>query len=73
MLAGLKELRRLKMYLDLVRATADTFQDTGSVFAQALPSLREIMIWDNVRNCYAFHTVDGCVRGMQCTRRVGIK
>ena len=72
LLTGLRQLRRLKLYLDFVEPIAEQLRDTALVFAQSLTSLREIIIWDNLRYCHTFHATDGCVRRGQCKRR-GIK
>lgn len=68
-LAGLKELRRLKLFVDFVQPTVGTLQDSALVFVRTLPSLREVMIWDDLHNCHSFHAVDGCVRREGCRRR----
>ena len=69
MLASLKQLRRLKLYLDFAGHVAEQLQDTALIFAQSLGSLREIIIWDNSRYNYTFHAMDGCVREVECKRR----
>ena len=69
MLAGLKRLHRLKVYLDLVGPSADELQDTALTFAHALPALRELLVWNNEPILYTFCVVDGCMYMEQCISR----